>query len=123
MHGLPFGAVANPVLDNLGLGNGADLFKKILELAGAESGSELLNEDGATISLVLGQDGRGGIAGRAAPASPTTAAVVLAASIAAVILIAAFLAAGAVVALRGARTGAAPSTSSVKVPIPASVTT
>jgi len=118
-----FGAVAHAILNDLGLGDRANLFKKLLELAGAEAGGELLYEDGATVSLVFGQDGRSGIAGRAVPARPTAATVVLAASIATVIVLATFFAAGAVVALRGARAGASTPTSAIKVPISASVTT
>jgi hypothetical protein len=50
---LPLGALADAILDNLGLGHGAHLLEKLLQLASAKPGGELLDKDSAAISFII----------------------------------------------------------------------
>lgn len=52
---IPFGSVADSVLDNLSLGHGSGLLEKLLKFPGSKPGSELLDEDSASVALILGQ--------------------------------------------------------------------
>lgn len=107
---IPLGAIADPILHNLGLGNRADFFEKLLKFASAQTGSQLLHEHGATITLVLGQGLRSTIPG---PWGVSAAAAVVVTSTVAVTTVAAIVAPGPVVAVRGARSGAASAASVV----------
>jgi hypothetical protein len=99
---VPFGSVANTVLDDLGLGNGSRLLEELLQLARAETSRQLLDKHGAAVALVAG--GRGVARGAVAPAS----AVLIAAAITAVV--AALISRRAVVAGRRAGARAATAT-------------
>jgi hypothetical protein len=80
--GVPLGPVANTILDDLCLGDGADLLEELLQLAGAETSGQLLDKDGAPVALV---PGRGGVAGSALSGAT---AVILAATIPTVVTVA-----------------------------------
>jgi hypothetical protein len=45
--------LADAVLDDLGLIDGADLFEELLQLASAKTGGKLLHEDSAAIPLIF----------------------------------------------------------------------
>ena len=104
MTDAPFGPVANAVLHNLCLGHGANLFEELLELAGPETGGQLLDKNSAPVALI---PGRGGIAGSALPGAT---AFIIAAAVAAVVALAlafATIVSGRAVAVRGAGARAA----------------
>src|SRR5216117_935820 len=50
---VPFRPLTDPVLDDLGLGNGAHLLKEFLQLASTEAGCKLLDKDSAAIPLIF----------------------------------------------------------------------
>ncbi len=60
---LPFRSVTDSVLDDLSLGNRADLLEEFLKLAGTKASSQLLNKYRPAISLIFSQRGRAGLPG------------------------------------------------------------
>src|SRR5690242_14353333 len=79
---IPFRPVAHAVLHNLCLGDGANLLEELLQLASAEASGQLLDKNGASVTLVAS----GGRVARRALSRAT--AVIIAAAIAAVVAVA-----------------------------------
>ena len=50
---MPFRAVADAVLDNLGIGNRTGFLEECSQLAGAQPSCELLDEYGSAVTLVF----------------------------------------------------------------------
>jgi hypothetical protein len=116
---IPFGSIANTILHNLGLGNWACLLEELFQLAGTETGRQLLDENGAAIALVPGRRCIAGCVISAATALLITATVAAVFAFAPFAPFAAFFSRRAVVAI--GRAGARAATAAVAPAVEVSV--